>query len=41
MERVITANHILQETFNVINVNREDAGSLITFNLYMEINILR
>ena len=38
MERVITANRILQEIFNVKNDNREDACSLITFNFYIEID---
>jgi hypothetical protein len=36
VEQVITANRILQEIFNVKNVNRENAGSLITFNLYIK-----
>lgn len=41
VEQVITANRILQEIFNEKNVNREDAGSLITFNLYMKIQIIK
>lgn len=41
VEQVITANRILQEIFNVKNVNREDAGSLITFNLYIKIQIIK